>query len=61
MHIDAGLVQLGQSAFTHVGISAVISFTASLVSPGDTGQFLDVNSGKAIFLYHALRHQNGVF
>ncbi|MNO49928.1 hypothetical protein D3C76_402890 [compost metagenome] len=58
---DTGLVQLGQSGFTHVRDVGSDLFRTQLGVTGDTGQFLDVDGGQAIFLYHALIHQDRVF
>ena len=58
---DTGLVQLGQSGFTHVRDVSSDLFRTQLGVTGDTGQFLDMDGGQAIFLNNTLVHQDRVF
>ncbi len=57
---NAGLIQLGQCAFTHVRNICGDFFAAQLGITSHTGQFLNVDGGQTIFLNHFLGDENGV-
>src|SRR5690606_2983827 len=52
-----GLIQLGQGTFTYVGNIRGDLFRPQLGITSDTGQFLNMNGGEAVFLYHPLGDQ----
>src|SRR5690606_9216753 len=57
---NAGLVQFAQCTFTNVWNIGGDFLTTQLGITSDTRQFLDMNRGKAVFLYNPLGYQDGV-
>ena len=57
---DARLIEVGQGVLTHVGDVRGDFLRPELGIAGDTGQFLNVDGGEAIFLDHALGNENGI-
>src|SRR5690554_2001278 len=57
---DTGLIQLAQRRFTDVGNIGGDLLRPQLGVAGHAGQFLDVDCGETVFLYHALGDEDGV-
>src|SRR5690606_1360301 len=57
---DTGLIQLAQRRFTDVGNIGRDLLRPQLGVAGHAGQFLDVDGGETVFLYHALGDEDGV-
>ena len=58
---DTGFIQFTQCGFAHVRNIRGDFFRTQLGVTRHTGQFLNVDSGQAIFLRHSLGQQDGVF